>query len=164
MTATRSHANLFDSTGTPLARLPDAVRAGANAAIFNERGQLVMQKRSDNGFWCMPGGNMEPGESISDCAVREAFEETGLVVAVKRLVGIYSDPATYNVMRYPDNSLIQYVIVLFECEYVSGELRLSEEGTDLAWFDPDKLPENTLLSHRIRIKDALASSGAPFVR
>jgi 8-oxo-dGTP pyrophosphatase MutT (NUDIX family) len=164
MTTTRSDTELFDSTGTPLERLPDAVRAGANAAIFNDRGQLVMQKRSDNGFWCMPGGNMEPGESIADCAAREAFEETGLVVALKRLIGIYSDPKTYTVMRYPDGGLTQYVIVLFECEYVSGELRLSAEGTDLAWFDPENLPENTLLSHRIRIKDALASSGAPFVR
>ena len=67
-------------------------------------------------------------------------------------------------MHYPDGTLIQYVIVLFECEYLSGELRVSHEGTDVAWLDPNALPENTLLSHRIRIKDALESSGAPFVR
>jgi len=164
MTSAQSPSGLFDSTGSPLAKLPDAVRAGTNAVIFNERGQLVMQKRADNGFWCMPGGNMDPGESIEECAVRESLEETGLVVAVKRLVGIYSDPKTYSVMRYPDGTLIQYVIVLFECEYLSGELRVSEEGTDVAWFDTSALPENTLLSHRIRIKDALAVSGAPFIR
>lgn len=164
MSMTQSPSGFFDSTGAPLARLPDAVRAGTNAAIFNERGQVVMQKRADNGFWCMPGGNIDPGESIEECAVREVFEETGLVVTVKRLIGIYSDPKTYSIMRYPDGTLIQYVIVLFECEYLSGELRISEEGTDVAWFDPESLPENTLLSHRIRIKDALAVRGAPFVR
>lgn len=164
MSTVESPSGLFDSTGTPLQKMPDAVRAGANAAIFNERGQLVMQKRSDNGFWCMPGGNMDPGESIEECAVREALEETGLVVRVKRLIGIYSDPKTYSIMRYPDGTLIQYVIVLFECEYLSGELRVSEEGTEVAWFDPTALPENTLLSHRIRIRDAMAASGAPFVR
>jgi 8-oxo-dGTP pyrophosphatase MutT (NUDIX family) len=164
MTATNSPLGLFDSTGAPLQRMPDAVRAGTNAAIFNELGQLAMQKRSDNGFWCMPGGNMDAGESIEDCAVREVFEETGLVVKVKRLIGIYSDPKAYTIMSYPDGSLIQYVIVLFECEFVSGELCVSEEGTEVAWVDPNALPENTLLSHRIRIKDALASGGAPFVR
>ena len=46
----------YDSTGKPLPRLPKVIRPGTCAAVFNERGEILLQKRSDNGFWSMPGG------------------------------------------------------------------------------------------------------------
>ena len=54
-----------------------------DAVIFNSTGEkLLLTRRTDNGQWCLPGGAMDPGESASECCVREILEETGLVVSV----------------------------------------------------------------------------------
>ena len=64
----------------------------------------------------------------------------------------------------PNGHIVQYVIVVFECEYQSGELAVSDESTDIGYFPTDALPENTMLSHHIRIEDALANLPQPVVR
>lgn len=153
-----------DSTGKPLAKAPEVVRPAANGIIFNERGEVLLHRRSDNGLWALPGGSVEIGESVEKCVVREVFEETGLRVAVKRLVGVYSDPKHYSIMSYPNGAVVHYVALLFECERKSGEVRISDESTDIGYFQVDRLPEQTLLSHHIRIKDSLVKRIEPFVR
>lgn len=97
-------------------------------------------------------------------AIREVLEETGLHVTVKRLIGIYSDPEQYSILSYPWGLVVHYVTILFECEYQSGELTVSEESTDIGYFPPDALPEKTMLSYHLRIKDALAGQELPFIR
>ena len=47
------------------------------------KSKMLLTRRIDNGQWCLPGGRMEPGESVSECCVREVLEETGLLVAVR---------------------------------------------------------------------------------
>src|SRR5438045_8375170 len=69
-----------------------AIRPGVSAIILTPEG-LLLQRRSDNGLWGLPGGGVEPGESVSEAIVREVREETGLEVAPGRLVGVYSAPA-----------------------------------------------------------------------
>jgi ADP-ribose pyrophosphatase YjhB (NUDIX family) len=144
--------------------MPDEVRPGTTGVIFNENGEVLLQKRSDNGWWGLPGGAVDIGESVEQCVVREVFEETGLHVTVKRLIGIYSDPKHYSVMSYPGGDTVQYVSVSFECEPQSGELRISDESTDIGYFAVDSLPDNTLLSSQLRIKDALAQTAEQFIR
>ena len=153
-----------DSTGSPIYKMPDAIRPGATAIIFNESGEVLLQKRSDNGWWSLPGGGMDIGESIEQCVIREVFEETGLQVTVTRLVGISSDPEQHSVMSYPDGAVVQYVGAYFECETRSGELRISEESTDIGYFAVGGLPDNTLISSRQRIEDAAANRAEPFIR
>ena len=64
-----------------------------SAAIFNPTGQKVLlTRRTDNGRWCLPGGAMDPGESAAECCAREVLEETGLIVRVGKLIGVYSTP------------------------------------------------------------------------
>lgn len=155
---------LFDATGQPLDRMPDLILPAANAAVFNERGEVLLQRRADNGYWGLPGGKVDIGESVENCAVREVFEETGLRVRAGRLVGIYSNPREYCVMSYPDGNIVQFVTVLFECERVSGALRISEESTDIGYFPVDALPEHTMTAHHVRIQDAAARCTTPFVR
>ena len=164
MPGTDQWSQFSDSTGRPLNKKPEVIRPGVNAIIFNDSGEVLLERRSDNDFWGLPGGGVEIGESVEQTAVREAFEETGLKVTVKRLVGIYSDLKNHSVMSYPDGGAVHYISVVFECERRSGELRMSSESTELRYFPAESLPENTLLSHRLRIQDALANRVEPFIR
>ncbi len=155
---------LLDSTGKRLERMPDFIRPGTNAIIFNELGEVLLELRSDNGFWGLPGGGLEVGESVEQAVKREVLEETGLRVSLKRLVGVYSDPRQQNISAYPDGAIVQYVTTAFECARDGGELRMSDESTDIGYFDARALPENTLASHVQRIRDALANQETPFLR
>jgi 8-oxo-dGTP pyrophosphatase MutT (NUDIX family) len=123
-----------------------------------------MERRSDNGFWGMPGGGVDVGESVEQAVKREVVEETGLLVEVKRLVGVYSDPRGYNIAAYPDGNVLQGVSFLFECAYVDGELHISHESTDIGYFAIDDLPAPMLLSHSLRIADAADAAAGPFIR
>jgi ADP-ribose pyrophosphatase YjhB (NUDIX family) len=107
---------------------------------------------------------MDAGESIEATAVRETLEETGFIVHIRRLIGVYSAPASYSISSYPDGRLVQYLNLSFECEIIGGEMMLSEESTDIGFFDVNVLPEPILLSHKLRIADALAGSNRVFVR
>ncbi len=82
------------------------LRVGASSIIFDEsREKVLLTKRTDNGRWCLPGGGMDPGESVEEACVREAYEETGLHVKVTRLVGVYTTPNL--VIEYADGNVIQ---------------------------------------------------------
>lgn len=63
----------------------DGLATGADAAIFDDRDRLLLIRRTDTGQWAMPGGGAEVGETVGAAAVREAFEETGLDVALTGL-------------------------------------------------------------------------------
>ena len=153
----------YDATGAPLYREPDSIAVGTNGIVFNEKGHVLLQKRADVGFWELPGGKVDPGETVEQGAVREVFEETNLHVEIVRFVGVYSDPA-YCIFRYPDGSLVHYVTLLFECRRLSGELRISDESTDIGYFPTDDLPPDTLVSQLVLIQDTLAHSEIPFVK
>ncbi len=139
------------------------VRPSVSAVIFGVRGRLLLQQRSDGGQWGLPGGSVEIGESVSAAVVREVREETGLTVSLKRLVGVYSEPAL-QVVRYPDGNVWHYVNVCFECAARSGELTTCDETLDLRYFPVGRLPATLLPNHRVRIRDARARRTTAFVR
>ena len=86
-----------------------------DAVIFDPTGQCVLlTRRSDNGRWCLPGGAMDPGESAAECCAREVLEETGLVVRVDRLVGVYSTP--HRIVEYADGNQRQALTLIFGAE------------------------------------------------
>lgn len=142
---------------------PDVVRTGAAAIIFNDQGQILLQKRGDNGFWGLPGGGHELNESLSQTVIREVKEETGLAVEIVRLIGIYSHPANTTV-QYPDGTRIQFVSALFECRITSGSIQLCDESLALEFHDPTHLPEPFVPNHRQRVADALARQTEAFYR
>jgi ADP-ribose pyrophosphatase YjhB (NUDIX family) len=154
----------LDSTGKPLPKLPKVIRPGTCAAVFNERGEILLQRRADNGFWSMPGGAIDPGESVEQGALREVGEETGLQVRMVRLVGVYSDPRNYMITHYPGGDIVHNVSLCFVCERVAGTLQLSDESTDIGYFPVEALPEPMMPSHLIRLKDVLAQRPEPFIR
>src|SRR5690242_14905771 len=74
--------------------------------------------RTDNGQWCLPGGGMEPGESIIETCVREVLEETGLHVRIVRLIGIYSSP--HYLIERANGNREQAVVMHFEATPIGG--------------------------------------------
>ena len=129
-----SEANFSEA----LAKGGAIVRAGVGVAVLDERGWVLLEKRSDCGMWGLPGGRIDAGESAAEAAIRETFEDTGLHVRITALVGVYSEPA-HRVVVHPDN-VVQLVDILLEAEILSGELKVSPESEELRFFDPAALP------------------------
>lgn len=140
------------------------IRPGVSAVIVDARGRVLLQRRTDNGRWGLPGGAVEYGESVLQALQREVHEETGLTVTVRRLIGVYSQPDLGQVVTYPDGNVIHFVSLCFECAPEPGVLALSDETSGLGWFDPHALPAEILPQHRVRVADALARLAAPAVR
>jgi 8-oxo-dGTP pyrophosphatase MutT (NUDIX family) len=124
------------------------LRVGASSIIFDEsRGKILLTKRTDNGRWCLPGGGMDPGESIEEACVREAYEETGLHVKVTRLVGVYTTPDL--VVEYADGNVIHPVALSFEATVTGGEMGLSDETTDVGYFSVEEMGSLDLMENHI---------------
>ena len=163
MTYNNSYLNWADSTGQPLRRMPQVIRPGTDAVIFDDGGRILLQQRMDNEYWALPGGAVEIGESVEQSVKREVLEETGLVVVIKRLVGIYSDPNCYAILSYPSGDVVHYVSIAFECQVTAGEIAISSESKAVRYFPPSDLPHNTLRAHKIRVEDALLRHSHPFI-
>ena len=139
------------------------IRLGCSAAIFDEQRRVLLTKRLDNGQWCLPSGGLEPGESAAEACEREVFEETGLRVRVKRLVGVYSHPDQLSI--YPDGNKVQIVALHFEAEVTGGELGLSDETSDFGFFSLEQIEGLEMLGrHKERIVDTLANQTDAFIR
>ena len=130
------------------------IRAGVGVVVRNEKGYILLEKRSDCGWWGLPGGRIEPVESIIEAAVREVREETGLTIKVVRLIGVYSEPFE-RIVTYPDNT-VQLVDIILEGEIVFGVLICSHESTDLQFFEPEHLPVEIVPPARFPIEDAVS--------
>ena len=123
---------------------------GVEIAIIRS-GQILLTQREDFEAWCLPGGNVDAGESAAQAAVREAREETGLDVQLERLVGIYSMPRWGNGGAH---------VVVFAARPAGGSLQpQAGEVVAARYFDPDALPEPLFGWHRQRIRDALNGVG-----
>jgi len=137
------------------------IRLGCSAAIFNNKDEVLLTRRSDNGQWCLPGGGMEPGESPGETCQREVLEETGLHVQVKRLVGAYSDP--HQLVTYADGTKVQIVALHYEVEITRGTLGLSDETSDFGYFSLEKMGKMEILGHHLqRVEDTLKRQAEAF--
>jgi ADP-ribose pyrophosphatase YjhB (NUDIX family) len=151
---------------------PTELGLSVSALVFRGR-ELLLMRRSDNGYWSLPGGFVEIGESVSDAARREVMEETGFTVELGRLVGVYSEPDS-QVVDYgqkkgagPDGGdrRIHVVNLCFEARAVAeGRATTAEETLEIGFFDPRALPEPLVPIQRVRIEDGLAGREAAAVR
>ena len=135
----------------------------SDAIIFDPtRKSVLLTRRSDNGQWCLPGGVMDPGESAPECCAREVLEETGLVVSVGRLMGVYSTP--HRITEYADGNRRQGLTLNFEAEPIGGELSLSDETTEVGYFSRAQMESMDLMEPIYeRIDDALRGQEAAIV-
>ena len=114
------------------------VRAGVGVIVRDKNGHVLLERRSDCGMWGLPGGHIEPGESVSSTAIREAKEETGLDVRITGLFGVYSEPVG-RIVTFPDR-VVHLVDTIVEAEIVGGELRCSQESLEIKFYNIDDLP------------------------
>lgn len=128
---------------------------GVSIAIIQD-GQIVLIRREDFAVWALPAGAVDAGESLAQAAVREAREETGLTVALTRLVGVYSRPHWWGRGLHS---------ILFAARPVSGVFAPDpHEVTDIGYFAPDALPTPFFSFHRQLVLDALAGAGGSVAR
>jgi len=95
-------------------------------AVIKKDGKYLLVKRSSTAkhfpnYWDLPGGKLEHGEEMSYGLAREIFEETNLVAKVLSQLFVYLEKSSHA------------VVILFECELISGELSLSKEHTEYRW-------------------------------
>ncbi|MEU3886311.1 NUDIX domain-containing protein [Streptomyces sp. NPDC029041] len=130
-----------DYEDAPDAPAANSLVPAASVVVVDDAGRILLQRRRDNGMWALPGGTMHIGESLPECAVRETREETGFDVEIIGIVGTYTNPR--HVFAYDDGEVRQEFSICFLARPVSGQLAVSEESTDVRWFDPadvDGLP------------------------
>ena len=140
------------------------IRLGCSATLFDEtREKVLLTKRADNGLWCLPGGGVDPGESVEETVIREVQEETGLTVRVQRLIGVYSDPNWLVV--YNERDAAQIVALNFEVVITDGKPGLSNETSDWGYYSLQEIEKlDMLLNHTTRIRDAFTTQQEAFVR
>lgn len=113
---------------------------GGRGVLRDTEGRVLLIRRADNGLWALPGGAMELGESIIECAIREVWEETGLRADGGTPFAIYSGPRYTRTNTFGDT--YQLVVVAFMLSGWTGELAPDpEEATDADFFAPRALPE-----------------------
>ncbi|MCD8799553.1 NUDIX hydrolase [Mammaliicoccus sciuri] len=126
------------------------ILVGALVLIFNKDKQVLLQLRSDNESWGLPGGTMEFGESFEEAATREVYEETNLEIQNLKFITNFSGKDYH--MVYPNGDEAYTVTALFESEEYEGELSADiKETQNLKFFDLDKLPQN--ISPPVKMKE-----------
>lgn len=145
----------IDYLNDPNAPAANSVVPSVTVAIRDGAGRILLIHKIDNDLWALPGGGHDAGERITDTAVREVREETGLDVEVIRLIGTYTDPN--HVMAYDDGEVRQQFSLCFEGRWTGGQPR--EDGTEtkaVRWVNPAELDNLKIHpSMRLRISHAL---------
>ncbi len=129
---------------------------GVTAVVRNERGEVLLGLRSDNGRWALVSGILEPGEQPAEAVVREIREETGVDAQVLGLTSTSMTPP----VTYPNGDVAQYLDLCFLCRHVAGEPHVADdESLEVGWFAPDALPEDVTESSRRKLALALEFDG-----
>ncbi|MBP3920523.1 MAG: NUDIX domain-containing protein [Bacilli bacterium] len=110
--------------------------------IFNKKGQVLLQRRSDDDLWGNPGGSMDLGETIYETIIREIKEETNLAINKENLkiFNIYSGEDQHHI--YPNNDEVYFVNIIFETNTYRGTIKSDSESYELKFFDINNLPTN----------------------
>lgn len=102
------------------------------ALIKDSKGRILLQKRSDYGDWGLPGGAMEPGESIEETMIREVREETGISIKEYDFLSVYTGERM--MYKYPDGNEVVFVMFLFEAK-IDEQGMLLDDGKTLGYQD-----------------------------
>ncbi len=138
-------------------------RTTAGAILRNSSNRILLQRRSDDGFWSLPGGGIEVGETVLECLEREILEETGWQIEVGNLLGIYSNPASQT-HKYPDGNTVQFIALVFEARALNMIQEPDSETLELQFFDFEHLPERIHQNNLEMINDAFSRLPRPFIR
>jgi len=160
--STAKKARRVDYWDDAAAPKPTSRKPSASVIVRNSRGDLLLLLRPDSGRWTIPTGGLKKGETLTECAVRECREETGLEIEIVGLVGVFSDPR--HVIAYADGEVRQPVNTCFTGRQIGGHLTTTGEASEITWVPPERLDEFDIHpSIRRRIIHGLADQRIPHV-
>lgn len=132
----------------------NSVVPSVTVAVRDDGGRLLLIHRTDNDLWSIPGGAIDPGETVREAGVRETKEETGYDIEITGLVGIYTD--TRHRIAYSDGEVRAQFSICMTGRVVGGEARTSAESSEVVWQPVDQLDGLAMhRSTRLRIDHAL---------
>jgi ADP-ribose pyrophosphatase YjhB (NUDIX family) len=145
----------------PAAPEANSIVVAVTAFILDSDSRVLMIRRTDSGLYAIPGGAQEVGETISQTAVREVNEETGIDVEPLELIGVYSDPE--HVIAFTNGEVRQEFSICFRARPTGGELRTSDESSEVRWIERSDLDGlNIHPSIRLRIEHGYANLERPY--
>jgi 8-oxo-dGTP pyrophosphatase MutT (NUDIX family) len=121
----------------PAAPKANTLVPACGVLAVDEHGAILLQRRRDTGQWALPMGKMEIGETPTECAIRETREETGVIVEVVGIVGIYSDPR--HIVAYSDGEVRQEYELTLLARPVGGAPAANDEASEVGWFSAGEL-------------------------
>ncbi|MGQ0683678.1 NUDIX domain-containing protein [Bradyrhizobium sp.] len=138
----------------------------AAVSVFDAQERLLLAEEADTGFWTLPGGIIDPDEIPSDAAVRECWEETGLLVQPRKLIGVFGGDEFHITYRHGD--VAYYTTIAFEACVIAGSHRPDgEEIKSLRYFTKNECehlvlsPASQLIAARAFLRDAPTYFASP---
>ncbi|MFE2836930.1 NUDIX domain-containing protein [Streptomyces mirabilis] len=151
-----------DYFNDPAAPKANSIVPAVTAFVVNDAGDVLLEQRSDNGRWGMPGGAQEVGENIAGTVVREVLEETGIHVEVVGLVGIFTDPG--HVIAFADGEVRQEFSLCLRARPIGGELKVSSESFAVQWVRRAELDSlNISPTTRRRLEEGFRNAEVPLI-
>ena len=131
-------ARRIDYYDDPNAPEANSLVPSVNVIVTNDDGRILMIRRSDNDNWAVPGGAIDLGESVTQAAIRETEEETGICCEITGLVGVYSDPR--HVIHYTSNDEVRQEFSIVLTAYpTGGHPRPGDESREVHWVKPSAI-------------------------
>lgn len=132
------YKNLREKVGNELIFMPSVA-----GIVRNDLGEILLQNKGNGEHWSLPAGAIELGEAPAEAVVREVWEETGLYVVPKKLVGVFGGKDFR--YQYPNGHKVEYNVFMFDCVIQNGELSpIDNETVELKYFSPNNMPELAL--------------------
>ncbi len=129
------------------------ILVGVCVVVEKDDNKILLQRRSDNGAWCLPGGHMEVGESAEQTIAREFYEEMGTEVQISEFIGVYTNR---KIMTYPNGDM-SFPIGIFFTGSIAGDIAINnDEVLQFNFFSEEDLPEKILEVHKEPIADYFA--------
>jgi ADP-ribose pyrophosphatase YjhB (NUDIX family) len=148
----------YDDPNAPKA---NSLVPSVNVVVTNDNGEILLIRRSDNDNWAIPGGAIDLGESMTEAAIRETREESGITCEITGLVGIYTDPR--HVILYTSNGETrQEFSIVLTAAAVGGTPTPSNESSEVRWVQRGELSNFQMdRSMAMRIAHYLAGRTSP---
>ena len=123
------------------------IQTGSAIIIRNEKGQILLQERTDRNKWGLPGGCQDLGEDLRNTAVREAYEETNIKLNPSDLILIDTLSGSSRKNSYPNGDIVYNNTSLYLADVLiekTSNLKGDSETKRLKFFDIDDVPENLM--------------------
>jgi len=150
----------YDDPNAPKA---NSLVPSVNVVVTNDAHEILLIRRSDNDNWALPGGGIDIGESLTQAAVREVKEETGIDCEITGVVGIYTDPR--HIVLYTSNGEArQEFSVVLTGRARAGRATTSNESSEVRWVPNSDFGVYRMdRSMRLRVRHYVERRGSPYI-